>query len=155
MDDLQSLVWRRLRHLLTVHGITARAAVERARDAGFRLTEERVSQLKAMPAGARMGRVAERETVLGLAVALDVPDEVVIDAALRSTGYMVPVRMYLHDTQATQGAICVDCATPLSNVDELIVVLPEPDLTPDEIKLFIQAFDDVAVRVLERRSHSG
>lgn len=155
MDDLQELVKRRLHHLRTIHGVTARHAVGRALDAGFQLSEERVSQLKAMPAGARMGRLPERETLQGLAVALDLPDEVVVDAALRSTGYVVPVRMYVHGAQATQGAICVDCPTHVSNVDELIVVLPEPDLTPDEIKLFIQAFDDVTARVMERRSHSG
>lgn len=154
MEDLQSLVKQRLTCLLRHHGVTAADASRRATRAGFPVTEQRLSQLSAMPAGHRMGRVPDRRTLYGLAVALALPRERVVDAALRSTGYVIPVRMYAHTAGTTDRGACTHCPTRVSHVEELIVVLPEPDLTAGEIALFVRAFEQVAARVRARRARS-
>lgn len=153
MDDLQSLVRHRLQHLRKEHRVTAAQAVRSAVEAGYRITEARLSQLKRMRPGERMG-LPHHEVLAGIAAALDLPDGEVIDAALRSSGHVIPVRRYPYDRSTTEGPLCVDCPTQSSGFDELVMVLPRPDLTAEEIARLIRAFDQAAARLLERRSPS-
>jgi hypothetical protein len=151
VDDLQTLVRRRLNHLLNEHEFTAADAVRRANDVGYWIADSTFSQIRKRPTGERWGP-PKPYTLLGIAVGLDLPEGEVGDAALRSAGYPIPLRMYLRSSEATEGALCTCQPTHSGVFDELVVELPRPDLTRKKITQLVTAVEQAATQQREQRA---
>lgn len=153
VEDLQTLVDRRLKHLKQQHGFSARDAVLRATRAGFPIGAALFSQIRKRPAGERWGP-PQRKALLGIAAGLDLLDQEVLDAAYRSAGYKVPHRVYRRKRRPTERVLC-DCNPTCSSVfGEVVVELPHTDFTCDEIDELVQELEKAATRLRERRTLS-
>lgn len=130
MDDLQSLVRRRLDDLKRTRDWSLADVAQRAKRAGYPITKGRLSQIAT---GVRMTRPSNADTLWALAHGLGLPIHQVADAALRSTGIPMPARRYHrgHD-RATVRGVCASCPER-SRFDVTVIVLPDGDYTPDEI----------------------
>jgi hypothetical protein len=151
--DLQTLVSERLHHLKAEHKFTARNAVLRATLAGYPIRDALFSQIRARRAGEVWGP-PKRLALLGIAAGLDLHEEEVLDAALRSAGYSVPHRVYIRQRRDTEGALC-DCAPTHSGVfDEIVVECRHGDLTSDELDELVKEMEQYAARLRDRRTRS-
>lgn len=150
MEDLQTLVRARLDHLERTRNFQAVQAVRRAAQAGRRITGARLSQIRDMPTGAQW--TATPETIWAIAHGLDLPVVRVADAAMRSRGLPMPTRRYGHKReQTTVRGICADCTARMGDFDELVVAIPQQDLTPAEKAELVQAIENVVTQMFEQR----
>lgn len=154
MVDLQTLVRRRLRHFKTKHDVTARAAIQHAADLGRPVVDEyRLSQISGYATGKRWGP-PRHDTLRGVAAVLELHDEEVQDAALRSAGHEVPIRVYVRSRQAAESALC-DCdPTHSTGCEELVVELPPVELTGDDLVKLIREIDRTITRQMKRVTRS-
>lgn len=154
MEDLQTLVNGRLRHLLHEHGVTAADAARRARAAGYRVDESRLSQIASMATGERWVLMPHPRTMLGIAVGLDLLIHQVVDAAVRSTGIPVPVRHYASTMETDGDALCT-CEPTTRVFDELVVMLPPVALTHGDLVKLVHAIDEETAQQLDGRAAAG
>ena len=152
MEDLQSLVRRRLRHLSNRHQFTAVHACRRATEAGYPIPLSLFSQIQRRPIGERWGP-PKTPTLLGLAIGLDLPRAEVGDAAWRSAGYPTPIRMY-PKAEVTESTLCTCEPTHSRVYEELVVMIPQPGLTNAEISHIANLFEEIVTRQCELLAHS-
>lgn len=145
MDDLKTLINRRLL-------VSGQVAVDEARAAGYKITNQRLSQL----AGSKpIVQVPYPDTLKALAFILDVPVEEVCDAALRSTGMPIPVRINADGHDATLGSNSDASAPPSSEAPEMTLVLRVEGLSPRSLHELIQTVAKTALREGQNIAHSG
>lgn len=136
-EDLGSLIKRRMAEMGLAGGTEL---AKRAAAAGFTLYASRVWQLANEPLkGVPFPRMLE-----ALAAALDVPVLDVADAALRSVGVEVPVRVNPTECGPTDGAPCEAHGTPASEPSELTLVIRLEGLSQSTFQQLVQAVTNVA-----------
>lgn len=146
-DDLRRLIARRLEEL----NLKPHAAAARARDAGHKITNQRLSQLT----NEEISQVPYPATLLALACALDVPVEEVADAALRSIGVPIPVRVNGHGEQASIRIGKPGSRPRSSEHGELALVLRVEGLSPETLRSLIQTVAETALREGQQIAQSG
>jgi hypothetical protein len=149
MDDLKTLINRRFKEELKISG---QLAVDQAREAGYKITNQRLSQLVSSKP---ITQVPYPDTLKALAFMLDVPIEEVCDAALRSTGVPIPVRMNADGRGPSLSSDGDDSATPSSEAPEMTLVLRVEGLSPKSLHELIQTVAETALREGQNIAHSG
>lgn len=148
VDDLQTLITRRLDWLERKRGDNAADVLRRAAKAGYPISKGTLSR---HANGDFKGRVPSLRVLRALEAGLDLSLEELGDAALRSTGVPMPDRKYRRESdKATVRGLCAECTARLDEFDELCIRVRKPNLTDREIAALERAVQKTVTRTLER-----
>jgi hypothetical protein len=145
--DLQQMIKHRLGDELTT---SQSALVDEAREAGYKITSQRLSQLT------RGDRTYVRvDTIRALAFILRVPIEEVCDAAWRSVGVDMPVRVRVDERDMSVRSDSDDSNPPTSEAPEMTLVLRVEGLSSEHLDRLIQTVADTARHCEQKITQSG